>query len=355
MSNTWKDIGTLLLEYGLISNDDLAEGVELQKKSDLRLGEALVQLGKVSMDDIEWVLSKQLDIPFIIVEDITPNIELLNKFQKDFLIVNRVLPLYETDDQISVAIEDPFNSPAIEFIRESFDKELNISTGSGSKIKELLKNTFKKIGIPVLVDAVKGIMDKVRETSFYRMDFILDEQACVIHVFGAGILKKMAAIKGHFSIEEVFTAFDDLDVPFLYEQSFSNGRRFMMIYPMTNRIDIERFPAVVSAFGLFSPEETVFADAHVHGSLNVFPFNRPVAGYSYFTTKRPEAVSGQYIYTIDTAPEAFEEFYLNAYVPGKCASCNGEGCGECNDLGHTFTKMEGVYSSDDLNKKLNGE
>ena len=63
MSNTWKDIGTLLLEYGLIVEKDLSEGVKLQKETGLRLGEALVQLGKVSMEDIDWVLSKQLDIP----------------------------------------------------------------------------------------------------------------------------------------------------------------------------------------------------------------------------------------------------------------------------------------------------
>jgi hypothetical protein len=83
MSNTWKDIGTLLLEYGLIAEKDLTEGVKLQKETGLRLGEALVQLGKISMEDIDWVLSKQLDIPFVIVEDISPNYELLNKFQKD--------------------------------------------------------------------------------------------------------------------------------------------------------------------------------------------------------------------------------------------------------------------------------
>jgi len=89
MTNKWKDIGTLLLEYGLITDNDLKEGVKLQKETGLRLGEALAKLGKISMEDIDWVLSKQLDIPFVIVEDITPNYDLLSRFRKEFLIETR--------------------------------------------------------------------------------------------------------------------------------------------------------------------------------------------------------------------------------------------------------------------------
>ena len=79
----WKDLGTLLQEYGLITGNDLEEGLTLQKESGLRLGEALAQLGKISAEDIEWVLSKQLDVPFVIVDDVTVNPDLLYKFQKN--------------------------------------------------------------------------------------------------------------------------------------------------------------------------------------------------------------------------------------------------------------------------------
>jgi Tfp pilus assembly pilus retraction ATPase PilT len=60
-----KSIGDLLIELGKISQEDLEEGIRLQKVFNLRLGETLVKLGKIAMADIEWILSKQLDIHFV--------------------------------------------------------------------------------------------------------------------------------------------------------------------------------------------------------------------------------------------------------------------------------------------------
>lgn len=348
----WKDIGTLLQEYGLINDDDLNEGLKLHQETGLRLGEALVQLGKISMEDIDWVLSKQLDIPYVIVDDINVNIELLEKFQKEFLIENRILPLYESDDQISIVLEDPFNKSAIAYIEDSFGKKVSMSTGSGSKIEELLKQTFKKVGLPELIDSIKIVIDKIKETSFYRIDFLMAEHSCKINVFGSGILRNLQEIKGHFSNEDIFRAFDDLDVHFLYEQSFSNNRRFVAVYPLVNEIDVVKLPAVIGGYGLILPVDTIFSDAHVYGFSHVFPIDKPVHGYPYLATRGNHVRYEKYIYVIDAAPAEFEECYVNTYIPKNCTSCNGTGCGQCKGMGYEFIKIEGVYSSDDLNEKL---
>ena len=348
----WKDLGTLLLEYGLISNSDIKEGLKLQKETGLRLGEALAKLGKISMEDIEWVLSKQLDVPFVIVEDITVNMDLLYRFQKEFLIDNRVLPLYETDDQISIVIEDPFNKPALDVIEKLFNKTVNISTGSGRKIDELLKNGFQKVGLPVLVGSIKNITDRIKETSFYRIDFLLDEHSCKINVFGSGILKNVKIIKGHFTNEDTFRAFDELNIPFLYEQSSGNDRRFLAVYPLLTEMNMPRLPAIIGAYGLARLEDTIFSDAHVFGLSNVFPLAEPIQGYPYFMTKKKHYKFEKCIFTIDAAPAEFNDCYINTYIPRKCTSCNGTGCEMCKELGHVFQKMEGMYSSDDLKKGL---
>ncbi len=348
----WINLGELMLQYGMISSQDLEEGIRHKKETKLRLGEALVDLGKVTMEDIDYILSKQLDIPFVIVEDISPMNELLDKFRKEFLIVNRILPLYETDEHISIVIEDPFNSTAIDYIRESFEKEVNLATGSGRKIEELLKKTFNKTGLPALVNSIKNIIEKIQETSFYRIDFLLSENACALSVFGSGILKKMDTVKGHFTSDDVFMALDDMGLPFLYEKIVNNGRKFVAVYPLVKDKNIETFPAILGSFGLFLPDSATFTDAYVQGADKTFFLEAPLPGYSYLLTKKRKIEFDRLVYTIDTAPDDFKDYYVKLYVPGKCVSCNGAGCQPCNDLGYIFKKIEGIYSSTDLNEEL---
>ncbi len=350
MSEKWKDIGTLLLEYRLIKEGDIKEGMKLQKETGVRLGEALVQLGKVTMEDIDWVLSKQLDIPYVIVEDITPEAELLWKFPREFLIETRILPLYETEDQISIVTEDPFNETAFEFIKVKFSKKISISTGSGSKIEDILKNAFNKTVFPDLVSSIEGIIEKIRETSFYRIDFLLGENSCSIHVFGFGILKYMQTMNGNFTSGDIFRAFDNLNIYFLYEESVTSNRTFVAISPMLNKRDISAFPAIAGKYGLFFPDDVVFSDADSHGLTHFFHLDTPLPGYKYFSTKTDVYGFESSVYVIDAAPKEFKDYYVDIYVPEKCPSCNGSGCELCKDLGYTFKEVEGVYSSDDLNK-----
>ncbi len=53
-------IGDLLVEGGMISEDELIETLKLQKKNSVPLGALLVQKGKVSLDIIEVMVHEQI-------------------------------------------------------------------------------------------------------------------------------------------------------------------------------------------------------------------------------------------------------------------------------------------------------
>ncbi len=348
----WKSIGQLLLEYGLTDDEGLREGLKMHKATGMRLGEAMVKLGKVSRDDINWVLSKQLDIPFVIVEDVIPNDELLGKFSRQFLIENRIIPLHETDEQITIVTEDPLNDTAIDLIRNSFNKKVNVSTGSGRKIEKVLKKAYEKATLPELINFLEGIVERIRETSFYRLDFLPGKTSCRINVFGAGISRHIATLQGAFTKQDIFGAFDGLDIPFLYDTFTGDDNLFLSVYPVVNRPDVRGTPVISGRYGLCLPPDITFTDTAIHGLAGFFRAGNPVPGYGYFATKKGCPASADSVSVIDAAPDDFRECYIDAYIPGKCPSCNADGCGDCNDLGYRFTEMKGVYSSDDLNRRL---
>ncbi len=352
MSN-WKSIGQLLLQYGLTDNDALNEGLKMHKETGVRLGEALVKLGKVSKEDINWALSKQLDIPFVIVEDVIPNDELLGKFARQFLIENRIIPLHETDDQITIVTEDPLNDAAIDLIRDSFNKKVNVSTGSGRKIEEVLKKAYQKVKLPELIASLEGIIDRIKETSFYRMDFLPGKKSCRINIFGAGISRNIATIQGAFTKQDIFGAFDTLNIPFLYDTyTGDNNNLFLSVYPLVNSLDITDTPVIAGKYGLCLPGDITFSDTDIYGLPRFFRSDNPVQGYGYFSTKRSSFAFENSTYAVDAAPDDFNDCYINAYIPEKCPACDGDGCEACKDLGYGFSGMEGIYSSDDLNKRL---
>jgi hypothetical protein len=348
-----KNIGELLIEFGKITEEDLEEGLRLQKEYNLRLGETLIKLGRVTRNDIEWVLSKQLDIPFVIVENINLDPKLIYKFSRELLLRNRILPLYETDEEIAIATDDPLNKDIFESIKGFANKKIRLSSGNGEKIEEILTHLFTREGIPALRNAIMSILTKVEGTSFYRIDFFLDGYSCEIYVFGFGILRKMEILPNSYMKEQIFESFESLDIAFMYDFYSSGKSLFISIYPLINRIKDRDLPVVTGIFGLAVPDCVSFADAHVYRLPLLFRSSGPVAGYPFISTKTSGLRYKNTMFTVDSAPEDFTDYYIDAAIPEPCDSCGGKGCARCNALGYLFSRrLEGVYSSEELRKVI---
>ena len=88
-----EQLGTLLVEQRIITEDQLNEALELQKKNRKRLGNCLVQLGFASEDDIVNVLGVQLNIPRIDLRGIQIAPEIIRLVSGSVLRRHGVLPV----------------------------------------------------------------------------------------------------------------------------------------------------------------------------------------------------------------------------------------------------------------------
>ncbi len=86
-------LGTLLVERHVITDEQLAEALELQKKSRKRLGDCLAQLGFASEEDIVNVLGVQLNIPRIDLRGIQIDPEIIRLVSGTVLRRHGVLPV----------------------------------------------------------------------------------------------------------------------------------------------------------------------------------------------------------------------------------------------------------------------
>lgn len=99
--------GDILVEEGLIEEDELKKALTLQRKSAYKLGQILIKKGLISEEDALKALSKQYEMEF--AEKLEPkNIEqLTDKVPLKFVQKYRVVPYFIEDREIRIAMTDP--------------------------------------------------------------------------------------------------------------------------------------------------------------------------------------------------------------------------------------------------------
>ena len=78
-----KLIGQMLIERGLITQDQLDQALEAQKQSTQLIGEILVDLGFVQRQPVYEALAEQLRVPFVNLATDAPDPKVVGLLDKD--------------------------------------------------------------------------------------------------------------------------------------------------------------------------------------------------------------------------------------------------------------------------------
>jgi len=139
-----KKLGEILLEYGMISPEKLKKSLKIQKEKSKRIGQILIELNLVTQDQINWVLCKQLDIPYVQIETEQLDFELLRNFPEYLMKNYRLIPLIEMNNTLVIAMADPTDEEAIQRIKTSFKRNIEIVFASFQNISEIIYHIEKE-------------------------------------------------------------------------------------------------------------------------------------------------------------------------------------------------------------------
>ncbi|HIJ87997.1 MAG TPA: pilus assembly protein PilB [Desulfuromonadales bacterium] len=131
-------MGAILSACNIIDEDDITAALEEQERSGARFGEALINLGIVTQEDIDWALSNQLDLPYIHlkVEMIDP--EAVRLVQAATARKFNLIPLIKAGNELSIAISDPLNRAAIDAVEQQTGCQVNVSVALVREIREMI-------------------------------------------------------------------------------------------------------------------------------------------------------------------------------------------------------------------------
>ena len=112
-----RPLGQVLLDEGLINEEQLARALSAQRSTSAPLGMVLVSQGAIPEDHLTLVLSIHLDTPVADLKHVDVDPEVAHLVPEDFARRNLVLPLRRENGHIDIAMSDPNNIPLVNDLR----------------------------------------------------------------------------------------------------------------------------------------------------------------------------------------------------------------------------------------------
>lgn len=114
-----KRIGDMLIERGLITENELKFALDMQKQTREKLGEVLIKNNIVTPEDMAKTLAVQLEVDYVDLAKISIPSDLAEVVHKNTAKKNHLVPVQKQGGTLFVAMDDPLNYYALDEVRKA--------------------------------------------------------------------------------------------------------------------------------------------------------------------------------------------------------------------------------------------
>ena len=135
-------LGEILVKEKLLSQEQLKQALDHQKKNGGRLGQALVKLGFISDDEITGVLSRQYGVPAINLSYYEVDPAVVKLVPQETAARYQVVPLSRVGSTLTIAMADPTNVFAMDDIKFMTGLKVEPVVASENAIQEAIDKFY---------------------------------------------------------------------------------------------------------------------------------------------------------------------------------------------------------------------
>jgi hypothetical protein len=138
-----KQLGELLIELGVIKQQQLDKALVVQKQKGGLIGEILVDLGFAKEEDIAQSITVQYGFPYLPLAnyDIMP--EIINIIPQKTARFYMLIPIDKMGNNLTIAMSNPLNTKAIEEIELISHCNVQIFVATSSDIRNAIDKYYK--------------------------------------------------------------------------------------------------------------------------------------------------------------------------------------------------------------------
>ena len=139
-----KQLGELLIERGVISQQQLDKALNVQKEKGGLIGEVLVELGFAKEEDITQALTAQYGFPYLPLANYEINPEIVNIIPSRVARQYLLIPVDKVGNNLTLTMSNPLNVHAVEDVELLSGCSIQIFVSTLSDVKGAIEKYYKE-------------------------------------------------------------------------------------------------------------------------------------------------------------------------------------------------------------------
>ncbi|MFH0791452.1 MAG: ATPase, T2SS/T4P/T4SS family [Candidatus Omnitrophota bacterium] len=166
----------ILINNKLITQEQLSEALDAQKKKGGRLSDIIIELSFIKENDLISVLSQGLGFPLIDLKRFKIDSEIVRIIPAQIARHYQIIPLSRMGDTITLAMADPLNIFAVDHVKVLTGYKINPIISSNRDIAQAIELSYPDTAKDMVDDIMKEISSSSIEFITQKQDALPSEQ-----------------------------------------------------------------------------------------------------------------------------------------------------------------------------------
>ena len=151
----YKRLGDLLLDAGVVSEEQIKDALAYGKEHHTRIGDSLIAMGAIDETQLIGTLRMQLGIEFVDLAKNPPSPDMVMVIPKHMAQKYDVVAISTTPDSVILAMADPLNYNALEDVKRYTRKKIVPVISHGEAVRRAVAKLYGNEGATRAIEEMR--------------------------------------------------------------------------------------------------------------------------------------------------------------------------------------------------------
>ena len=165
MARSRKRLGEHLKEWGIVTDEQIHQALEMQMENGRKIGENLVQIAACSSNDVTKALAIQYDMEFVDLDVVSISHDVFELIPENIIREYTVLPLSREKNRLKVVITDPLDLETIDALRFRLNMDIETALAPREKVLAVINSYTGQIESQEVDNMMQEFTESMVESS----------------------------------------------------------------------------------------------------------------------------------------------------------------------------------------------